>query len=193
MGSIESHPHLLIGPLPPSQAFLPAEYCLVTKKVGRCRGSFPRWYYDPKEQICRSFVYGGCLGNKNNYLREEECKLACRDVQGGPLHGGFGAQVTFPQGRWSLSTSQGGGHESPPSSSLLGPVPVSSHFFVFSFPGSSKERHHPGGLCSFPYSPHSCQISSPYHVHALDQAAFAQPIPPLILSGQSTSTPPLAA
>ncbi|XP_054572317.1 kunitz-type protease inhibitor 1 isoform X3 [Eptesicus fuscus] len=57
------------------------EYCLVTKKVGRCRGSFPRWYYDPKEQICKSFVYGGCLGNKNNYLREEECKLACRDVQ----------------------------------------------------------------------------------------------------------------
>ncbi|XP_016075868.1 PREDICTED: kunitz-type protease inhibitor 1 [Miniopterus natalensis] len=74
------------------------EYCLVTKKVGRCRGSFPRWYYDPTEQICKSFVYGGCLGNKNNYLREEECKLACRGVQGGPLHGILGAQTTFPQG-----------------------------------------------------------------------------------------------
>ncbi|KAM6202505.1 kunitz-type protease inhibitor 1 [Rhynchocyon petersi] len=58
------------------------EYCLASYKVGRCRSSFPRWYYDPKDQICRSFVYGGCLGNKNNYLREEECKLACRDVQG---------------------------------------------------------------------------------------------------------------
>ncbi|XP_014636062.1 PREDICTED: kunitz-type protease inhibitor 1 isoform X2 [Ceratotherium simum simum] len=58
------------------------EYCLASSKVGRCRGSFPRWYYDPAEQICKSFVYGGCLGNKNNYLREEECKLACRDVQG---------------------------------------------------------------------------------------------------------------
>ncbi|XP_014712863.3 kunitz-type protease inhibitor 1 isoform X2 [Equus asinus] len=58
------------------------EYCLASSKVGRCRGSFPRWYYDPTEQICKSFVYGGCLGNKNNYLREEECKLACRDVQG---------------------------------------------------------------------------------------------------------------
>ncbi|KAM8907278.1 kunitz-type protease inhibitor 1 isoform 2-T2 [Lycaon pictus] len=58
------------------------EYCLASNKVGRCRGSFPRWYYDPKEQICKSFIYGGCLGNKNNYLREEECKLACRDVQG---------------------------------------------------------------------------------------------------------------
>lgn len=115
-------PHLLIGPSAPSQALLPTEYCLVTKKVGRCRGSFPRWYYDPKEQICKSFVYGGCLGNKNNYLREEECKLACRDVQGGPLHGGFGAQVTFPQGRWSLFPSQGGGDESPPF-----PGPPSAH------------------------------------------------------------------
>lgn len=57
------------------------EYCLASNKVGRCRGSFPRWYYDPKDQLCKSFVYGGCLGNKNNYLREEECKLACRDVQ----------------------------------------------------------------------------------------------------------------
>ncbi|XP_031309151.1 kunitz-type protease inhibitor 1 isoform X2 [Camelus dromedarius] len=58
------------------------EYCLASSKVGRCRGSFPRWYYDPTEQICKSFVYGGCLGNKNNYLWEEECKLACRNVQG---------------------------------------------------------------------------------------------------------------
>ncbi|XP_006831823.1 PREDICTED: kunitz-type protease inhibitor 1 [Chrysochloris asiatica] len=61
------------------------EYCLASYKVGRCRSSFPRWYYDPSEQICKSFVYGGCLGNKNNYLREEECKLACRDVQGPPV------------------------------------------------------------------------------------------------------------
>ncbi|XP_074091222.1 kunitz-type protease inhibitor 1 isoform X2 [Macrotis lagotis] len=58
------------------------EHCLAPKKVGRCRGSFPRWYYDPTEQICKNFVYGGCLGNKNNYIREEECKMACKDVQG---------------------------------------------------------------------------------------------------------------
>lgn len=58
------------------------DYCLASYKVGRCRGSFPRWYYDPSQQICKSFTYGGCLGNKNNYLREEECMLACKDVQG---------------------------------------------------------------------------------------------------------------
>uniref|UniRef100_F6SZP7 Serine peptidase inhibitor, Kunitz type 1 n=1 Tax=Monodelphis domestica TaxID=13616 RepID=F6SZP7_MONDO len=58
------------------------EHCLAPKKVGRCRGSFPRWYYDPTEQQCKQYVYGGCLGNKNNYIREEECKMACKDVQG---------------------------------------------------------------------------------------------------------------
>uniref|UniRef100_A0A8D2AJC6 Kunitz-type protease inhibitor 1 n=1 Tax=Sciurus vulgaris TaxID=55149 RepID=A0A8D2AJC6_SCIVU len=74
------------------------DYCLASNKVGRCRGSFPRWYYDPKEQICKRFTYGGCLGNKNNYLREEECMLACRDVQGGSLRGSLGVYLIFPQG-----------------------------------------------------------------------------------------------
>ncbi|XP_057400687.1 kunitz-type protease inhibitor 1 isoform X4 [Balaenoptera acutorostrata] len=75
----ESTSNITVTVLSPKQT---EEYCLASSKVGRCRGSFPRWYYNPTEQICKSFVYGGCLGNKNNYLREEECKLACRNVQG---------------------------------------------------------------------------------------------------------------
>ncbi|XP_067599594.1 kunitz-type protease inhibitor 1 isoform X1 [Pseudorca crassidens] len=75
----ESTSNITVTVLSPKQT---EEYCLASSKVGRCRGSFPRWYYDTTEQICKSFVYGGCLGNKNNYLREEECKLACRNVQG---------------------------------------------------------------------------------------------------------------
>lgn len=75
----ESTSNVTVTVLSPEQT---EEYCLVPRKVGRCRGSFPRWYYDPTERICKSFVYGGCLGNKNNYLREEECKLACHNVQG---------------------------------------------------------------------------------------------------------------
>ncbi|XP_062974933.1 kunitz-type protease inhibitor 1 [Elgaria multicarinata webbii] len=58
------------------------EYCLAPYKVGRCRGAFPRWYYNPATQQCESFTFGGCKPNKNNYLREEECKLACKNVQG---------------------------------------------------------------------------------------------------------------
>ncbi|XP_053141514.1 kunitz-type protease inhibitor 1 [Hemicordylus capensis] len=59
-----------------------AEHCLAPSKVGRCRGSFPRWYYNPASQQCQRFIFGGCNSNKNNYLREEECNLACQNVQG---------------------------------------------------------------------------------------------------------------
>ncbi|KAM7163844.1 kunitz-type protease inhibitor 1 [Macrochelys suwanniensis] len=58
------------------------EFCLAPSKVGRCRGSFPRWFYNPASQQCETFTFGGCKANKNNYVREEECKLACKNVQG---------------------------------------------------------------------------------------------------------------
>ncbi|EOA93291.1 Kunitz-type protease inhibitor 1, partial [Anas platyrhynchos] len=58
------------------------EHCLTPKKVGWCRGSFPRWFYNPALQQCEEFIFGGCKANKNNYLREEECKLACKNVKG---------------------------------------------------------------------------------------------------------------
>lgn len=61
--------------------FIP-EHCLAPYKVGRCRGSFPRWYYNAETQKCETFTFGGCKPNKNNYLREEECKVACKNVQG---------------------------------------------------------------------------------------------------------------
>ncbi|KAI1237904.1 Kunitz-type protease inhibitor 1, partial [Lamprotornis superbus] len=58
------------------------EHCLTPKKVGWCRGSFPRWFYNPSLQQCEEFIFGGCKPNKNNYLREEECDLACKNVRG---------------------------------------------------------------------------------------------------------------
>ncbi|KFQ38389.1 Kunitz-type protease inhibitor 1, partial [Mesitornis unicolor] len=58
------------------------EHCLTPKKVGWCRGSFPRWFYNPSLQQCEEFIFGGCKPNKNNYLREDECKLACKNVRG---------------------------------------------------------------------------------------------------------------
>ncbi|NXM55377.1 SPIT1 inhibitor, partial [Illadopsis cleaveri] len=58
------------------------EHCLTPKKVGWCRGSFPRWFYNPSLQQCEEFIFGGCKPNKNNYLRKEECELACKNVRG---------------------------------------------------------------------------------------------------------------
>uniref|UniRef100_A0A3P9LQI9 Serine peptidase inhibitor, Kunitz type 1 a n=1 Tax=Oryzias latipes TaxID=8090 RepID=A0A3P9LQI9_ORYLA len=53
------------------------DHCLVPKKVGPCRGSFPRWYYNAASEKCETFFFGGCRQNKNNYLTEEECAMAC--------------------------------------------------------------------------------------------------------------------
>lgn len=58
------------------------EHCLAPQKVGKCRGAFPRWYYNPTTMQCEGFIFGGCKPNKNNYLWEEECKLACKNVAG---------------------------------------------------------------------------------------------------------------
>ncbi|XP_066464743.1 kunitz-type protease inhibitor 1 [Eleutherodactylus coqui] len=53
------------------------EYCLAPKKVGRCRGSFLRWHYNPAQNECEEFVYGGCNPNRNNYVKKEDCRQTC--------------------------------------------------------------------------------------------------------------------
>ncbi|OCT68783.1 kunitz-type protease inhibitor 1 [Xenopus laevis] len=53
------------------------EHCFAPYKVGRCRGSFTRWYYNPEANECLEFIYGGCKPNKNNYLRIEDCRQTC--------------------------------------------------------------------------------------------------------------------
>uniref|UniRef100_F7BAV4 Kunitz-type protease inhibitor 2 n=1 Tax=Equus caballus TaxID=9796 RepID=F7BAV4_HORSE len=56
------------------------EFCHVLKAVGRCRAAFPRWWYNVTDRSCQQFVYGGCNGNKNNYLTKEECLEKCAGV-----------------------------------------------------------------------------------------------------------------
>ncbi|KIH61948.1 Kunitz/Bovine pancreatic trypsin inhibitor domain protein [Ancylostoma duodenale] len=51
--------------------------CLLPKRVGRCRASFRRYYYDSEEKKCKMFTYGGCRGNGNRFLTEENCRKEC--------------------------------------------------------------------------------------------------------------------
>ncbi|KAF3852985.1 hypothetical protein F7725_013673 [Dissostichus mawsoni] len=37
-------------------------------QVGSCRASFPRFFYNVSSQICSHFLFGGCHGNRNNFL-----------------------------------------------------------------------------------------------------------------------------
>lgn len=53
------------------------DHCMVPMKIGPCRGSFPRWHYNAASQKCEQFTFGGCRGNRNNYLSLDECTNAC--------------------------------------------------------------------------------------------------------------------
>uniref|UniRef100_A0A452IFK0 BPTI/Kunitz inhibitor domain-containing protein n=1 Tax=Gopherus agassizii TaxID=38772 RepID=A0A452IFK0_9SAUR len=63
------------------------EPCTAPRLTGPCRAAFPRWYYDPAAGACKQFIYGGCKGNKNNYLREELCLRQCSGATGEELLG----------------------------------------------------------------------------------------------------------
>ncbi|KAL6078867.1 hypothetical protein STEG23_020309 [Scotinomys teguina] len=56
------------------------ESCVVSKVVGKCRASIPRWWYNVTDGSCQPFVYGGCEGNGNNYQSKEECLEQCAGV-----------------------------------------------------------------------------------------------------------------
>lgn len=54
-----------------------AEHCGAEPQVGPCRAAFEHWYYNSKTGGCQSFIYGGCRGNKNNYVSKESCMATC--------------------------------------------------------------------------------------------------------------------
>ncbi|KAM9359397.1 kunitz-type protease inhibitor 2 [Symphorus nematophorus] len=59
--------------------------CRLPMKVGSCRAAFSRFYYDVTNQSCRSFTYGGCEANGNNFNSRDDCEKACTGVTGSVL------------------------------------------------------------------------------------------------------------
>ncbi|XP_028251987.1 kunitz-type protease inhibitor 1a [Parambassis ranga] len=72
-------------------------HCMAPKKIGPCRGSFPRWHYNAASERCEEFIFGGCRENLNNYLSKDECTKACHGSEKGGK-GGRGLPVPAPQG-----------------------------------------------------------------------------------------------
>ncbi|KAK4469737.1 hypothetical protein MN116_007260 [Schistosoma mekongi] len=52
--------------------------CLQPRVTGKCRGSLTRWVWNPQENTCEEFIYGGCGANENNFLTKEECETVCK-------------------------------------------------------------------------------------------------------------------
>nr|KAI8740359.1 papilin-like [Biomphalaria glabrata] len=51
--------------------------CDLPFERGPCRAYLQRYYYNPKDQKCTSFIYGGCQGNENNFYTLEACQKEC--------------------------------------------------------------------------------------------------------------------
>ncbi|GAB1291842.1 Kunitz-type protease inhibitor 2 [Apodemus speciosus] len=61
--------------------------CGVSKVVGQCWASIPRWWYNVTDGSCQPFIYGGCEGNGNNYQSKEECLDKCDGVTESTIDG----------------------------------------------------------------------------------------------------------
>ncbi|CAE1312378.1 TFPI2 [Acanthosepion pharaonis] len=66
-------PLLLLMPA----VYIMKEYCFQPKDAGTCQEYTSRYYYNSETGICEEFNYGGCKGNKNNFLTEKSCQLIC--------------------------------------------------------------------------------------------------------------------
>ncbi|XP_060530657.1 spondin-1 [Cylas formicarius] len=55
--------------------------CMQDTDQGPCGGYYNRWYFDSRKLVCLPFIYGGCKGNKNNFLTHQECTDTCSVVK----------------------------------------------------------------------------------------------------------------
>ncbi|VDK88560.1 unnamed protein product [Dibothriocephalus latus] len=73
------------------------DVCRLPKDTGPCVGTHIRYFYDPVEQKCQLFIYGGCLGNGNRFTTKAECEDACGSLKMRYVEEGARQTTTGPQ------------------------------------------------------------------------------------------------
>ncbi|KAL5105204.1 Collagen alpha-3 VI chain [Taenia crassiceps] len=58
-----------------SYAVYPA--CYEPHSPGPCRDYSVNYYYDPQNNTCQPFYYGGCGGNRNRFYSWKACMFVC--------------------------------------------------------------------------------------------------------------------
>ena len=51
--------------------------CGLPLVTGPCRALILRWGFDEETGCCRTFIYGGCGGNNNNFMSQAQCMDTC--------------------------------------------------------------------------------------------------------------------
>ena len=75
--------------------FLQADICKLEKQVGPCRDMVERYYFDAKMGTCQKFFFGGCEGNKNNFMTLEDCQGRCSMDYSIPIEEDFKLEFCF--------------------------------------------------------------------------------------------------
>ncbi|NXX96968.1 AMBP protein, partial [Centropus bengalensis] len=93
------------GPLPPYLGDKEGS-CRLSRDPGPCSGMLTRFFYNSSSMACETFLYGGCLGNGNNFHSEKECLQACRTEAACRLPIAPGP-CQKPGTRWAFDAAQG--------------------------------------------------------------------------------------
>ncbi|OQR71707.1 papilin-like, partial [Tropilaelaps mercedesae] len=65
----------------PSQSSRPSRNpCELPRDTGPCKQHQERYWYNEQTRNCERFVYGGCLGNANNFPTLKACSNRCRVI-----------------------------------------------------------------------------------------------------------------
>ncbi|CAJ1070880.1 colostrum trypsin inhibitor-like isoform X3 [Xyrichtys novacula] len=59
------------------------EVCLLAPETGPCRAFVERFFYNSSSKNCETFVFGGCLGNRNNFENVTSCMERCHNTTHG--------------------------------------------------------------------------------------------------------------
>jgi len=51
--------------------------CTLSPETGGCRAAIPRYFHNSTSEQCEVFIYGGCMGNDNNFETQESCVEQC--------------------------------------------------------------------------------------------------------------------
>ncbi len=68
-----------LNPIQVNQPF-DKNVCKLKKDTGPCLAFFERFAFNSDTAKCEQFIYGGCQGNGNRFLTEEECQDLCGNV-----------------------------------------------------------------------------------------------------------------
>ncbi|XP_033978848.1 U-actitoxin-Avd3k-like isoform X1 [Trematomus bernacchii] len=72
---------LLFSSMPDRTLFNATEDCKKAPEAGACRAHMERYFYNPSTMTCEIFIYGGCLGNLNNFEDKAKCMESCHTAE----------------------------------------------------------------------------------------------------------------